>query len=307
MQSLFDLQVNGFGGVDFQQPDLTLEELRHAVRILRRHETSRFFLTLITDDIDALCNKFERIEKFREQDMEIREAICGYHLEGPYISPLPGYRGAHAVEFVKAPDEKEFLRMQDAARGAIRLVTLAPEWPESPVFIAALRSQGTLVSLGHTNADENAISAAIDAGATLCTHLGNGCPLEMPRHDNIVQRLLARDELCACFIPDGIHLPPFVLKNLIRAKPAGKVILTTDAMAAAGSAPGEFTLGRLRVCVGDDGVVRNPLNGGFAGSSLTPERAVENTIHWTGMPREFARECLSSIPAALFGLKLPGL
>jgi N-acetylglucosamine-6-phosphate deacetylase len=174
-------------------------------------------------------------EQWRRADPLIHATIVGYHLEGPYLSAEPGYRGAHPGDLMKDPDLTEFSRWQDAAGGGIRLVTLAPEREGSEEFIAAITQRGVRVSLGHTNADERAIDGAIRAGATLCTHLGNGCPGDLPRHNNIIHRLLARDELIACFIPDGIHLPPFVLRNLIRAKPPGRVILTTDAMAAAGA------------------------------------------------------------------------
>ncbi len=282
--ALFDLQVNGFAGVDFQQAGLTKDQLQHAVRELRQHGIYRIFLTLITDEIDVLCGKLERLERFRDEDPVIHETIAGYHIEGPYLSPKPGFRGAHPAEKMKAPDLKEFERLHAAAGERIRIVTLAPEWEGSDAFIREAVSRGVAVSLGHTDASHGDIDRAIEAGATLCTHLGNGCPGDMNRHDNIIQRLLARDELTACFIPDGIHIPPHALKNLFRAKPGGKTILTSDCMAAAGAPNGRYTLGRLEIEVGDDRVVRQPGQSNLAGSALTLEQGVMNLSRWLDLP-----------------------
>ena len=304
--ALFDLQVNGFAGVDFQQPDLPLADLRRAVDALRAHETHRILLTLITDDIDALCRKFERIEHARRGDDVIAETVCGYHLEGPWLSAEPGYCGAHPPEKMRAPQLADFQRLQEAAGGNLRLVTLAPELPGSAEFIAEVTRLGVLVSLGHTDASDAQIDEAIRAGTTLCTHLGNGVPVTLPRHDNIVQRLLARDELTACLIPDGAHLPPFVLRNFFRAKPPGKVVLTTDAIAAAAAPPGRYTLGAIEV-ESRGGFVRQPGPPNLAGSSLTPDRGVRNAAVWLGIPPTEARALFSTRAASLFGIDLPML
>lgn len=303
--SLFDLQVNGFGGLDYQKEGITGKALRDSCDALRRHEMDRIFLTLISDDVDALCRKLENFESLRRADAVIGETIAGYHIEGPFLSSEEGYRGAHPKEKMKAPDLKELALFQEAAGGNVRLVTIAPEWPGSDEFIARATADGIVISLGHTNADDDAIDRAIRAGATLCTHLGNGCPAEMHRHDNIIQRLLARDELIACVIPDGIHVPAHAMKNLYRAKPKGKFLLTTDAMAAAGAPPGRYTIGRLEIEVGADGVVREPGMPNFAGSSLTLDRGVANFAEWAGVPVEDAREMASTKVAALFGIDLP--
>ena len=303
--SLFDIQVNGFAGVDFQQPNLSGEELRSACAGLRSHHTHRILLTLVTDSIDALERQFARIEAMRAEDEHVRETVAGYHLEGPYLNPEEGYRGAHPEKFIKEPDWKEYQRLQRAAGGNIRLVTLAPEWPGSARFIAALTRSGVVVALGHTNASESEIDGAVKAGAALCTHLGNGCPAVLPRHDNIIQRLLARDDLVACFIPDGIHIPPPVLKNFLRAKSADQIVITTDAMAAAGAPPGRYSIGKSRVSCGRDGIVRFPGTDYFAGSSLTLETGAANAARWAGVPAAAAWAWGSSRPAEIFGIRLP--
>jgi len=305
--SLFDIQVNGFAGVDFQQPDLTGADLRRAVAGLAAHETRRFFATLITDDVAALVGKFANLERLRAADAAAASAVCGYHLEGPWLSPEPGFRGAHESRHMGAPDLRAFERLQTAAGGNIRLVTLAPEWPGSGDFIRAVVGMGVQVSLGHTNASESEITAAIAAGARFCTHLGNGVPAELPRHDNVMQRLLARDELIAFFIPDGIHLPPAVLKNFFRAKPAGKAMFTTDCMAAAGAPSGRYPLGNLFMEVGDDRIVRQPGKSNFAGSALCPDEGVKNLQRWLGLNVENARQLFSTAIADVFQIKLPAI
>ena len=304
---LFDFQVNGFGGVDFQRDNLTSTEFAHAVAALRQHGTSGIFATLITDEIDALCRRFAALEKLCATVPSAGAAILGYHLEGPWLSSTPGYRGAHPAGPMRAPTLADYERLQAAAHGRLRLITLAPEWPGSAEFIAAVTQQGVHVSLGHTNASEAEIDAAIRAGARFCTHLGNGCPLELPRHDNIVQRLLARDELTACFIPDGIHLPKGVLKNFVRAKPTGRVLFTTDAMAGAGAPPGRYTIGPHLITVGADGVARQPGEKNFAGSTLTPDVGVRHIADWLNLTPEAAHHLWSTAPAAAFGITLPAL
>ncbi len=300
MTSFFDIQVNGFGGVDFQGAPLRAE-VRHACEKLHAHGMRRILATFITDAPDALLRKFATFESYRDADPLIAATIVGYHLEGPYMSSEPGYRGAHPGELMKDPDSREFARWQDAAGGRIRLVTLAPERDGAIDFIAEITQRSVRVSLGHTKASERTIDDAIRAGATLCTHLGNGCPVDLHRHDNIIQRLLARDELIACFIPDGIHLPPHVLRNLVRAKPPGKVLLTTDAMAAAGAPAGRYRIGQLELEVGPDRVVRMPGTKHFAGSALALDAGVANAAKWLGLPPAAAAELASGVPARAVG------
>ena len=304
---LFDFQVNGFGGVDFQRDDLTRAQFDHAVAALRRHRTAGIFATLITDKIDALARRFAAFEKLCAASPASATAILGYHLEGPWLSPEPGYRGAHPAGPMHAPSLAEFERLQSAAGGRIRLVTLAPEWPGSAEFIAAVTRTGVHVSLGHTNASAAQIDEAIRADARFATHVGNGCPLQLHRHDNIVQRLLARDELTACLIPDGVHLPPFVLKNFFRAKPPGRVLFTTDAMAGAGAGPGRYTIGPHEIDVGSDRIARQPGAQNFAGSTLTPDEGVRRVADYLHLSAAAAHALWSSTPAAAFGLTLPPL
>ncbi len=259
-------------------------------------------VTFITDRHEALLEKLRTFEAYRQLDPLICQTVLGYHLEGPHLSSEPGYRGAHPGELMRDPNWADLEQLQETANGRIRLVTLAPERNGAPAFIQRATHTGVRISLGHTNANEAQIDEAIHAGATLCTHLGNGCPETLPRHHNVIQRLLARDGLTACLIPDGIHLPPGVLRNLFRAKPPGKVILTTDAMAAAGAPPGRYRLGHLEMEVGEDEVVRMPGAAHYAGSALRLDSGVERAARWLGVPLEAARAMASFIPSKALGL-----
>lgn len=298
----FDLQVNGFAGVDFQQENLTARDLGKAVAALQAHGTKRILLTLITDSIDRLCAKLANLETILQQQPALAETIVGYHLEGPYLLPQPGYRGVHEARWMHAPSIWEFDRLWRAARGRIRLMTIAPEWPGSPRFIRQLVKKGVRVAIGHSNAGAHDLDDAIDAGLSLSTHLGNGVPLQLDRHDNVIQRVLARDELFAAFIPDGIHLPAHVLRNFVRAKPRDKVLFTTDCMAAAGAPPGRYRLGPLVTVVRADGVVRQPgEKRHFAGSSLTMDAAAANVVAMTGLTRSESLAACSTRVAACLG------
>ncbi|MDR1280108.1 MAG: N-acetylglucosamine-6-phosphate deacetylase [Opitutaceae bacterium] len=299
-----DLQVNGYAGVDFQQNGLTPAALEHAMQALLAHGTGRILLTLITDSIDAMCARLEYIERLRRRSELARRIIAGYHLEGPWLLPEPGYHGAHNPALMKAPKLADFCRLHEASGEQIRLVTLAPEWPGSPGFIAHITGKRIRTAIGHSNASDDEIDAAIAAGLTLCTHLGNGVPAQLHRHDNIIQRLLARDELTAVFIPDGIHIPAPVLRNFVRAKPPGKALFTTDCMAAAAAAagPGRYTLGRIVTEVGLDGVVREPGKENFAGSALTMDHAANNVQAFLGWNREQAFAACSTGVATALGL-----
>ena len=305
--SLFDIQINGYAGVDLQQDELSGVDLHRIVLGLAEQETLRWFATLITDAVPRMEARLARLETLRAADPEAAAAVCGYHLEGPWLSPETGYRGAHDPRWMEPPDVAVLDRLQHAAGGMIRLITLAPELPGSAAFIRHARNLGIQVSIGHSQADGNQIAAAVDAGARFCTHVGNGVPALMHRHDNIVQRLLARDDLTAFFIPDGIHLPPEVLQNFFRAKPAGRAFFTTDAMAAAGAPPGRYRLGALDLEVGTDRVVRLPGQPFFAGSSLTPLEGLANFGSWLNLPADDARALYSTSVGAAFGIDLPEL
>lgn len=296
----FDLQVNGYVGVDFHRPGLTLEAMGRVEAALRAHGTTRILFTLVTDAIATMAEQLRHVERLCAESAGLRTMIAGYHIEGPYLLPEAGYQGAHDPRKMKAPDRGEFDQLWAASGGRVRLITLAPEWPGAPEFIRHVVGHGVRVAIGHSNADERALEAAIAAGLTLCTHVGNGVPQQLHRHDNIVQRLLARDELTAVFIPDGVHVPPGTLRNFVRAKPRERVLFTTDCVSPAGAPPGRYTIGRHEVEVGADGVVREPGKPHFVGSSLTMDRAIENVQRFLGWTRAEAEwSCGAGVARAL--------
>ncbi|HEV2688572.1 MAG TPA: amidohydrolase family protein [Bryobacteraceae bacterium] len=277
-----DLQVNGFAGVDYCSPSAPHEAISHSIRAMFRTGVTRFFPTVITGSPEDMAGALRNLAGAKESIAE-GAAMEAFHVEGPYISPDDGPRGAHPQRWVRPPDLDEFHRFQDAARGNIRLMTLSPEWPESPRFIESIVREGVAASIGHTRADAGQIAEAVSSGATLSTHIGNGAHSLLPRHPNYIWEQLAEDRLAASFIVDGIHLPKSFLNVALRAKGAERSILVTDAVMPAGCAPGPYKLGEVDVELHADGSVR--LRGGtrLAGSALRMDRAIENVMRLAGL------------------------
>lgn len=277
-----DLQVNGFAGVDYNSPQAPLEEIARSIRTLFSCGVTRFFPTVITgppqDMLRALANLTAAKERLPEG-----AAIEGFHVEGPHISPEDGPRGAHPKAWVRPPDLDEFHRWQEAARGHVRLVTVAPEWPGVTRYIEALVREGVVVAIGHTNATAAQIADAVRAGATLSTHLGNGAHSMLPRHPNYIWDQLAEDRLAASFIVDGIHLPASFLKVALRAKGVERSILVTDATTPAGCPPGRYRLGEQEVDLTEDQRVVLAGSNRLAGSALRMDRGVENLMRLAGL------------------------
>jgi N-acetylglucosamine-6-phosphate deacetylase len=293
-----DLQVNGFAGVDYNSPSSSHEEIARSIRAILQTGVTRFFPTVITGSPEDMSGALANLARAKEATWE-GAAMEAFHLEGPYISPEDGPRGAHPARWVRPPDLDEFHRFQEAARGNIRLVTLSPEWPDAPRFIEALVGEGVVVSIGHTRATSEEISAAVNAGATLSTHIGNGAHPILPRHPNYIWEQLAEDRLAASFIVDGIHLAPSFLKVALRAKGLERALLVTDAVMPAGCAPGEYKLGEVDVELHSDGSVR--LLGGtrLAGSALRMDRALQNVIRIAGLSLREAITLATRNPARI--------
>jgi len=298
----FDLQCNGFAGVDFNHPETTPDRLATALSALPRTGVTQVLPTIITADPERLETLLRNLVAARALDPQVARAVPGFHLEGPWISPHDGARGAHPRAHVLPLDRALWRRLQRAAGGLIRLVTLAPEVRGAIPFIRQLRAEGVLPAIGHTLATAAQISAAADAGALLSTHLGNGCPQMLHRHHNPIYPQLADDRLTVSLIADGVHLPSEVLRAFSRAKGITRTVLVTDAMAAAGAPPGRFTLGDLTLEVGRDRIVRQPGEQQFAGSALTMDAAVETLVRATGAPLADAWDAAARNPRRLFAL-----
>jgi N-acetylglucosamine-6-phosphate deacetylase len=277
-----DLQVNGFLGVDFNDPKCTPEQIARSIRGLFSTGVTRFYPTVITgspaDMLGALRNLKSAKETLREG-----VAIDGFHVEGPHISPDDGPRGAHPLRWVRPPHLDEFRRWQEATGNQIRIVTLSPDWPQSLPYIEAIAAEGVVASIGHTNATTQQLADAVSAGATLSTHLGNGAHPVLRRHPNYLWEQLAEDRLMADFIVDGIHLPPSFLKVALRAKTVARSVLVTDAAAPAGCPPGRYQLGEQAVELTADNRVMLVGRERLAGSALRMDRGVENLMRIAGL------------------------
>lgn len=237
---LIDLQVNGYAGIDLNDGALNSERVLLLAKTLLSLGITSFLPTIITASLEQVRDALNAIYTARLAHPLLARMIPCVHLEGPSISPEDGPRGAHPAEHVRAPDLQEFNTFQQHCDGLIGLVTLSPHWPNSPEFIQALCQQNVRVSIGHTHASHEQISAAVEAGATLSTHLGNGAAAMMPRHPNAIWSQLANDNLCATFIADGHHLPAETFKSMLRAKGIPNSILVSDVAAPGGLAPGTY-------------------------------------------------------------------
>ena len=236
---LIDMQVNGINGIDFNDPAFSQQQVIDATYYLLSQGITTFFLTVITNSDENILHIVRTIYNACLSDRLVNDCIGGIHLEGPFISKTPGAKGAHDEQYIKAPDWELFKKFQEAAGGTIKLITLAPEWDEAPAFIEKCTSQAIIVSIGHTMANAQQVARAIKAGASMCTHLGNAVPLQLPRHPNIIWELLAADELYAGIITDGLHIPNSFIKVVMKTK-GTKTIIVSDATCFAGMAPGEY-------------------------------------------------------------------
>lgn len=268
-----DLQCNGYAGIDYNHPDSIPEQIQHSIRAMWRHGCTMVLPTVITAAPERIEHLFRNLVAAMASP-EVRRSIPGFHLEGPFISPVDGARGAHPLQHVCPPDTALLTRFQRAAEGLIRLVTLAPEVSGAVPFVSELRKMNILPAIGHTMADAATVRAATEAGALMSTHLGNGCPNTMHRHLNPIFAQLGQPGLAASVIPDGVHLPAEVLTSIARAKGRDLTMIVTDAMAAAGAPPGSYTIGDLTLEVGSDNVVRKPGTPYLAGSALTMNQGV---------------------------------
>jgi N-acetylglucosamine-6-phosphate deacetylase len=297
-----DLQVNGFAGVDFNDPGTTLEQIGISLDAMFATGVTRCLPTVITGPPEAMAACLGNLHR-AQLELPRGHAIAGFHVEGPHIGGEDGPRGAHPAFWVRPPDLKEFERWQDVTSGNIRLVTMSPHWPNSVEYIAALRKAGVVVAVGHTGATAGQIAAAVDAGASLSTHLGNATYKMLPKFPNCLWDQLADDRLHASFIADGLHLDAAYLKAAVRAKSIERTILVTDAAAPAGSIPGPSRLGELDVeLTADDRVVLAGTRK-LAGSALRMHKAIGNLVRTAEVSLRDAVQTATLNPARLIGLE----
>jgi N-acetylglucosamine-6-phosphate deacetylase len=301
--AFWDIQVNGRWGHSFSSRDLSVEMVASIVSAQSALGTARLCPTLITAPRPDLLHGLRTIAAACEADSRVAARVLGIHLEGPFLSALEGYRGAHRSELMLDPDWGLFEALQEAAGQRIVLVTLAPERAGSIEFIRKAVAHGVVVALGHTAADAATISAAVQAGATLSTHLGNGVAAILPRHPNPIWIQAGQDELAASFIADGHHLDLTTLRALARAKGPRHTILISDASPLAGLAPG--TYGEWAVDASGKIVVAGTPY--LAGSNQALDAGLSNLSWATGWTLEEVLATVTTNPAQLLRRPAPSL
>jgi N-acetylglucosamine-6-phosphate deacetylase len=278
---LIDSQVNGYHGVDFTDGRLSIDGIERAAAGLWKDGVTTFVPTLVTGGHDDLIRNL-RVLAQAADDAFFKGSIAGFHLEGPYLSPEPGYCGCHPVQHLRKPSWKEFRQYQEAAGGKIIEVTVAPELDGALEFIRSCSESGIVTSIGHTNATAEQINLAVENGARLSTHLGNGCANLIHRHRNPLWPQLADDVLTPSLIADGHHLSPEEVKVFYKVKGPENLILISDVNYLIGLPPGDYTYLGSKVTVTDEGLVMNPELNCLAGASLPLIKGVENVMNYTG-------------------------
>ena len=263
-----DLQVNGFAGVDFSTLELSYDSFMKAAEAVFATGTVAFLPTIVTSDIPLYERNIGIIKSAVEKN-SLEKAVPGVHLEGPFISRLPGAVGCHNPDFVRDCDSKWLLELLDRTGNFVKMMTVAAELDGAPELIKCASDNGIVVSLGHHLANSCDIKKCAAAGAKTLTHLGNGCPNMMNRHDNPVWAGLSCDDLTAMLITDGHHLPGDIVKCMARIKGADKIIVTSDAAPVAGLPPGRYHMLNNDAILEENGKFHNPEKGCLVGSSAS--------------------------------------
>lgn len=300
-----DLQINGYGGQEFNDFELDVEKVAGLSRAIDSHGVTRYCPTATTQSFELLQHAFQTIDAACQQDPAVAARVACIHLEGPFLSRQDGPRGAHPLEHCRPPDWDEFQRLQEAAAGRIGILTISPEYDNAADVIRRVAESGVVVAIGHTSASSDQIRAAVDAGASMSTHLGNGAHGEIRRHPNYIWDQLAEDGLVASLIVDGHHLPRSVVKSFIRAKQLERCVLVSDITGMAGMPPGLYensNLGSVEVL--EDGRLVIPGQRQLlAGAALPIGVGVARVMEFAGLSLAEAVTMASSRPARLIGLE----
>ncbi|MDZ7401114.1 MAG: N-acetylglucosamine-6-phosphate deacetylase [candidate division KSB1 bacterium] len=296
-----DNQVNGYLGVDFSVPGLTVEDVRRATQALWKVGVTTYLPTLVTSPPERLSENLAVLAQAAHEP-DIALSVPGFHLEGPFISPEDGYRGAHNKAWVRPPNWEEFLKLNQAAKNKIIQVTLAPELDGAMEFIQNCTAQGIVVGLGHHHASAEQIKRATDLGAAISVHLGNGCANFIHRHDNPLWPQLAEDRLWASIIVDGFHLRAEEVKTFFRAKGVERLILTSDMTKLAGLPPGEYVWNEMTVVMTPEGMIQYPAQNVLAGASLPIGRGIFNMMKFSQCSLAEAIQMATTNPARLYQL-----
>lgn len=301
-----DIQVNGFAGQEFSSLALTPEKVASIVRRHFAFGVTSICPTLTTESDEVFTHGVSAIATACDQFPDVGRAVIGIHLEGPFITPEDGPRGAHPLAHCRPPDWPAFEGWQKAAGGRIKLITLSPEYPEAPEFIRRATASGVSVALGHLSATGEQIRRAVDAGARLSTHLGNGAHRQLRRHPNYLWDQLAEDRLSASLIADGHHLPPEVLKTFVRAKGPERCILVSDVSGLAGLPPGTYSSSGCELEILPDGrLVIAGQDQLLAGASLPIAVGIATMLRDADVSLRAAIDMATTNPLRLLGTERP--
>jgi N-acetylglucosamine-6-phosphate deacetylase len=305
----FDNQVNGFAGVSFAfgESDLTAEGIEKATRELWRFGVTTYLPTLTTNSREVLEKNFSLLAE-AVNNPRLLGAIPGFHLEGPYINPADGFRGAHPKQFVRLPDWNEFQALNKAAGGKILQVTLAPEMEGAQDFIKNCRKNGIIVAAGHHNANREQLDEAVKNGVRIATHLGNGCANMINRHNNPLWPQLSNDSLWISIICDGFHLLPEEIRVFYKTKGVAKTIITSDVTSYASLPPGVYkTQTGETIELTQEGKLHYPEQQVLYGSASPITKGVGNIMKVTGCSLADAIQMASTNPAKLYNMNDRGI
>lgn len=297
-----DLQVNGYADVDFNADELSVERVAALCERLESEGVTHIVPTVITADVDSMCRRLANIARAKESDKNIHRMLRCIHVEGPFLNPEAGYIGAHPKEHARPASWDIMGRLLHAAQGWVRIVTLAPECDPGMRVTKQLASAGIRVAAGHCNPTLDELHASIDAGLSLFTHLGNGCPAQLPRHDNIIQRVLSvAKHLRIGFIADGVHVPFFAIKNYLDCCGIERAFVVTDAICGAGQGPGDYTIGNQRVVIDENLATWSADRSHLMGSAGTMQRSELNLRNALGLSGAEIKTLLHDNPLKILG------
>lgn len=278
---LIDNQINGYANVDFSGDFLTQEGFIEATNAIRKDGVTSFLPTLITNSHENLLRNFTILSEALKNCQYLGYSVPGFHLEGPYLSSEEGFRGCHPVQHLRKPSVTEFSEYQSAASGKIIQITIAPELEGAMDLIKKCSGEGLIVAIGHTNASSEQIRQAVENGASISTHLGNGCANLIHRHKNPIWPQLSDDRLTPSIIADGHHLLPEEINVFYKVKGPGNIILTSDVIYLAGMTAGKYRFLGSDVILTEEGMLLNADQNCLAGASFPLIKGVENILRYT--------------------------
>lgn len=282
---MIDLQVNGYLGCDFSAQDLKKEDFINTCNIYLKEGADQFLPTIITADLDTYKKNISLMVDSIENNFTEKQ-IPGLHLEGPFLSPKPGAIGAHQPDCVINPDSETLKKLQDWAKGKIKLLTIAADQPDADELCKTARQLNIKISLGHHLANYDDLEKCYQAGAQYLTHLGNGMPNMVSRHDNPLIAGLCHKDLIPMLIADGFHLPEFLLKGIITLKGIDNVIIVSDASSMAGMPPGKYFSMGNNIVLEDSGLLHNPEKACLVGSSFSLKKCTDYLSNNLGYSKE---------------------